>query len=354
MENPYSKYNAKSWMQDNNISEAKRKDMFPGITSDACANIQGGIANSGNYDQVTYDNQIQSYIAENGLPCWYYPYLFEEHKIEELTGEHNSAGYGSPFEISMVLEIKDSPSWVSSLGIENDETVTGWIHIRTFKNKIKEILGDKKDERYPDYDSIYCAEPWRVDWSNSENPHKHSGKPQYLKKIQPKPKDCFQVLTSAADRQWDAGSRIWEITNVEDEIFSEKFNFSQGHYIWKITAKRYRYSFEYGMSTLDEKSSENPMLGELGEKGNHQVYENDIVRMYLGANKLVMEDDISTFITTEDDDTPIIDEGVYVVTVNYEKKYSQDSICNDAKKQVFDMSKNKADFYEHLDSGGFF
>ena len=57
----------------------------------------------------------------------------------------------------MSLEIKDSPSWVSSLGIENDETVTGWIHIRTFKNKIKEILGDKKDERYPDYDSIYCA-----------------------------------------------------------------------------------------------------------------------------------------------------------------------------------------------------
>jgi hypothetical protein len=52
--------------------------MFPGLTSDACANVPGGIAASGNYDQVTFDNQIQSFIAENGQPCWYYPYLFIE------------------------------------------------------------------------------------------------------------------------------------------------------------------------------------------------------------------------------------------------------------------------------------
>lgn len=30
--------------------------MFPGLTSDSCANIQGGIAKSGNYDQITFDN----------------------------------------------------------------------------------------------------------------------------------------------------------------------------------------------------------------------------------------------------------------------------------------------------------
>jgi hypothetical protein len=38
------------------------------------------------------------------------------------------------------------------------------------------------------------------------------------------------------------------------------------------------------MSTLDEKSADNPLLGEMGEKGNHQVYENDIVKMYLSAS----------------------------------------------------------------------
>lgn len=340
MENPYCKYNAKAWMESNEISEAKRKEMFPGITSDACANIQGGIAKSGNYDQVTYDNQIQSYIAENGLPCWYYPYLFEEEKMEEFTGEHNGAGYGSPFELLMVLEVKDAPSWVSGLGIENDETVTAWVHIRTFKNKVLTVLDNKSDERYTDYDSIYCRTPFD---------HK-----SWTKKIMPKPKDCFQVLTSGCDRPFDAGARIWEITNVEDELWAEKLNPSQGHYVWKITAKRYRYSFEFGMSTLDEKSKDNPMLGEMGESGNHQVYENDIVKMYLGVTKLVTENDMSTFITTEDDDTPIIDEEHTIHEIHYERKYSQDEVCEDAKKEVFDMTKNKSDFYEHLDSGGFF
>jgi hypothetical protein len=126
--------------------------------------------------------------------------------MEELTGEHSSAGYGRPFEILMVLEVKDAPSWVSSLGVENDETVTAWIHIKTFKDKIKPILRNQDDDRYIDYNSIYCEEPWKHD--------------AYTKKMRPKPKDCFQSLILGNDREWDGGTRIWEITNVEDEIIS--------------------------------------------------------------------------------------------------------------------------------------
>jgi hypothetical protein len=74
---------------------------------------------------------------------------------------------------------------------------------------------------------------------------------------------------------------------------------SQGHYVWKITAKRYRYSFEHGMSTHDDKAKDNPLLGEMGEKGNHQVYENDVVRMYLKATEIVDEEEILTNIVTE-------------------------------------------------------
>ena len=39
---------------------------------------------------------------------------------------------------------------------------------------------------------------------------------------------------------------------------------------------------------------------------------------------------------------------------HYEKKYSQDEICEDAQKEVFDMEKNSTGVYKHLDSGGFF
>ena len=341
MENPYCKYNAKNWLEDNPMSYEQRKEMFPGLTSDVCANIQGGLAKSGNYDQVTYDNQIQSYIAENGLPCWYYPYLFQEEKMEEFTGEHNSAGYGRPVEVLMVLEIKDTPSWVSGLGIENDDTVTAWLHIRGFKEKIYPILDNDSDERYYDYNSIYAKNPWLTD--------------NHLKKIQPKPKDCFQILTIGCDREWDRGAKIWEITNVEDELISEKLNPAMGHYVWKITAKRYRYSFEYGMSTLDAKSADNPMLGEMGEKGNHQVYENEIVKMYLSGSTIVTEDTLQDIIDESSQDALGLENSDYkIVEHTYSKKYSQAEVCDDAKKEVFDMERHDTEIYSHVDSGGFF
>ena len=50
MENHYCKYNSKNWLDDNPISEEQRKEMFPGIASEVCSNIQGGLATSGNYD----------------------------------------------------------------------------------------------------------------------------------------------------------------------------------------------------------------------------------------------------------------------------------------------------------------
>jgi hypothetical protein len=168
----------------------------------------------------------------------------------------------------------------------------------------------------------------------------------------PKPKDCFQILTSGCDRAFDAGAKIWEITNVEDELWSEKLNPSQGHYVWKITAKRYRYSFEYGMSKLDAPAADNPMLGEMGESGNHQVYENDIVKMYLSAVEIYTED-FDKEIFTENDESLIENEEI-INEVHYERKYSQDEVCEDAKKEVFDMEKNSDGVYKHLDSGGFF
>jgi hypothetical protein len=238
----------------------------------------------------------------------------------------------------MVLEVKDAPSWVSQLGVENDETVTAWLHIRSFKNKVVQVLDNQEDDRYIDYDSIYCKTPFD---------HK-----SWTKKIMPKPKDCFQVLTSGCDRAFDAGARIWEITNVEDELWSEKLNPSQGHYVWKITAKRYRYSFEYGMSKLDAPAADNPMLGEMGESGNHQVYENDIVKMYLSAVEIYTED-FDKEIFTENDESLIENEEI-INEVHYERKYSQDEVCEDAKKEVFDMEKNSDGVYKHLDSGGFF
>lgn len=333
--NPYCKYNAKG---STDISDEQMKEMFPGISSAACTNIMGKQAMSGNYDQITYDNQIQSYINEVGYPLKYYPYLFIESKSEEIYSEHSAAEYGKPFDVIMILEIQDKPSWMSNLGMDNDETVTAWIHIKTFYNKVKEIVENENDVRQRDYSKIY-------------NPYAASQR-DHLRKIQPKPKDLFQLTTFACDREWERGNRIWEITNVEDEIFSEKFNMSMGHYIWKITAKRYRYSYETGMSIFDDKSKDSYLLGEAGEIGNHEVYESkSCVAMFMEAAGLSMEDqsdindEIGLDLITEDD--------IKTKTIIYEKVYNYD-IKEDSKK-IFDMEKRVDGFYNNdIESNGFF
>ena len=76
--------------------------------------------------------------------------------------------------------------------------------------------------------------------------------------------------------------------------------------------------------------------------------------MYLKATVLVDEDDYKTLLNTEENDNLYGEEDIEVKEVHYEKKYSQDEICEDAKKEVFDMEKNASNFYKHIDSGGFF
>jgi hypothetical protein len=94
------------------------------------------------------------------------------------------------------------------------------------------------------------------------------------------------------------------------------------------------------------------MLGEMGEKGNNQVYENDIVRMYLSNDRLYTEDYVD--VISDESDEQLFEDEIEVKEIVYDKKYSQEEVCEDSKKEVFDMEKNVDGFYKHLDTGGFF
>lgn len=67
-------------------------DAFPGMVSPQCSNIATQQMQN-NTDQVTFDNQILSYISEKGLPVLYYPYLYDIDKAEKIYGEHRAAKY---------------------------------------------------------------------------------------------------------------------------------------------------------------------------------------------------------------------------------------------------------------------
>lgn len=145
------------------------------------------------------------------------------------------------------------------------------------------------------------------------------------------------------DRPWDRGNKIYEITSVEDEIYSENFNFVGGHYVWKITAKRYRFSHEGGTSYFDTSSPDKWYLGELGEKGNHQVYDSQsVLKMFLADSS----------IETQNNNDIKSEDGVGIgdvedkVVINYGKVYEQSD--KQDSRNVFDMSGLVPDFYSNI------
>ena len=304
-------------------------EAYPGsVICPANTNIAEKVISQG--DQVVMDNTIKSFILERGYPVLYYPYLFEIDKAETLFGEHSGAEYGIPFKTYAYMTIEDQPSWFAAQGIDTDETATIWIHIKMFKETVSEYLQDKECAQYNDYRKIYNLN--------------YIAERDIVKAIEPKVKDLIQLTTFGADREFDRGNKIFEITSKEDELFSEKdMNIAMGHYVWRCKAKRYRYSHEIGMSNLDKKSANNEYLGEAGEHGSHIVTETkSVYHMFLEEEGIVDEnyDKIES-----EDGTPIVMPGeIYTTKVERTKVYDSD-IVRDSKNN-FNLEKRITDIYK--------
>lgn len=311
-----------------NMEEVDLSEAFPGSkVSEACINIQSKLAQNG--DQLMMDKEIESYINTNGSPVLYYPYLFEIDKAEHLYGEHSAAGYGNPFNIIMMTQIEDSPAFLGMQGFDSNETFTGWIHIKTFKNKVKAILTNTKDERQKDYSLIYNA-----------NYYKDK---DVIRIIKPKEDDVIQLTLYGCDREWDKGNKMYKITNVEDELFSQNMNPVNGHYVWKITAVRFRPSWEEGMSRLDEKSKDNTYIGVNGEKGNHLVHEHmSVAKMFLAAEGIEYEN-VAENMQDEDSIQLMTESGLSVKEQILEKVYKHD-IRKPAQAE-YDMERIEKGYY---------
>lgn len=307
-----------------NYSEA-----FPGsVTCPSNTNIAENLAMQG--DQVVIDNNIKSFILERGYPVLYYPYLFEVDKAEHLFGEHSGAGYGVPFKTYAYMTIEDQPSWFAAQGIDTDETATIWIHIKMWKDTVKEYLQDPGCPQYHDYHKIYNLN--------------YIAENDIVKAIEPKVKDLIQLTTFGADREFDRGNKIFEITSREDELFSENnMNIAMGHYVWKVTAKRYRYSHELGMSNQDPNGKGNEYIGVAGEKGNHVVSETkSVYHMFLEENGLLTED--SNPMVDENNTSLNLINGIYATKVEHRKVYEQDIVKD--SKQNFNLEKRISNIYK--------
>lgn len=197
--------------------------------SDAC-NDYNNLENLGG-QQVVVDSAWKDLINSAGMPIYYFVYKFNIKRSDKIWGEDILAEYEEPFQIKAYVEVKDVPKILGPMGgFFADDTITAYIHIKTFNRKTKgmKVFEDLK-LRY-----------------------------------EPKPSDLIQIIEFGCDRPGGRGAKLFEVTNKEDELISQNLNMGFAHYIWKITAKRFQYSYQDGAITP------------FGEEKNCQVYDNRV------------------------------------------------------------------------------
>lgn len=197
--------------------------------SDAC-NDYNNLENLGG-QQVVVDSAWKDLINSAGMPIYYFVYKFNIKRSDKIWGEDILAEYEEPFQIKAYVEVKDVPKILGPMGgFFADDTITAYIHIKTFNRKTKgmKVFEDLK-LRY-----------------------------------EPKPSDLIQIIEFGCDRPGGRGAKLFEVTNKEDELISQNLNMGFAHYVWKITVKRFQYSYQDGAITP------------FGEEKNCQVYDNNI------------------------------------------------------------------------------
>lgn len=197
--------------------------------SDAC-NDYNNLENLGG-QQVVVDSAWKDLINSAGMPIYYFVYKFNIKRSDKIWGEDILAEYEEPFQIKAYVEVKDVPKILGPMGgFFADDTITAYIHIKTFNRKTK---------------GIKVFEDLKL-------------------RYEPKPSDLIQIIEFGCDRPGGRGAKLFEVTNKEDELISQNLNMGFAHYIWKITAKRFQYSYQDGAITP------------FGEEKNCQVYDNNI------------------------------------------------------------------------------
>ena len=261
--------------------------LFAGIYNSNC----GGFADPSKYsaERLVFKHVFIEQINNYGVDVNFYVNGFNLNQCNILYGEHPTQEYSPPFVIRAMLELEESVS-LTRYGMESDDELVMYIAIDSFTEAFVKYLVTELGLLILTEDGNYVSVDGDFHTSHGQ-------------RIEPKADDLVEITALGCDRPGTRGSKIFRITEVLDQQVSGGINPLMGHYVWKITAKRY------------ETSSETNAPQELG---NDQVYDN----LFSGKLSSVEFPSLSS------------PEKVY--------DYDVDTISHD---EVYDMSKNDTDVY---------
>lgn len=174
-------------------------------------------------EQLIYDLAYRDLINNHGIDIKYYIRPFDLTSANKLYGEEPTSVFESASGIQMYVELSQDAVNLSQFGFDPGDEFTGFIHIDTFQRTMS------ASDSYSSIDEV-----------------------------EPKSGDLVEITGLGCDRPGGRSANIYEITERRDEDISS-INPMLGHYVYRVRAKRYEYSFEPNAPQ---------------EAKNDQVYEN--------------------------------------------------------------------------------
>jgi hypothetical protein len=303
-------------------SECTIDSVFAAVANPNC----GQLFNPSNLmgEQLVYDMAFKDLINNFGIPVNYYIHSFSLSACDTFYGSQPTAVFYGPVPLMMYIELTDGAIKLSKYGFAPDDEFTGFVHIQTFEDEIANrdfyirtqtgVLSSYNE--YRSYVQSQSATPGfdfpaNIDSLTLEtggydfNTTRYSAQDVYTstgQSVEPKSGDLIEVWPLGCDRPNGRGAKIYEVTERTDQDIAT-LNPVLGHYVYRLRAKRFMYSFEPGA----------PL-----EKQNQQVFDNGF--------------------------SGIISSTIPGVSASPAKTYPG-NINTISKDEVFDMSANNTDIY---------
>ncbi len=176
-------------------------------------------------ETMIFDLGYKDLINNFGITVEYYVNGFNLSAADTFYGEHTLARYTGPVEMKSYVELTEPNVALMKWGFDPQDELTAYLHIDSFFATMSGL-------------SVYVDNGQRVE---------------------PKSGDLIKLTTLGCDRPGDRGPKIFVITERTDQDVS-KINPLLGHYVWRLSAKRYTTSYETNAPR---------------ESGEDQVYENE-------------------------------------------------------------------------------
>lgn len=147
-----------------------------------------------------YQAMTQSYAQSFGQRISYWSTGYNINNHNSIYGEDPTAKYRGPRKIKAIIDFTSYNTFITRFGIMSDLDIVIYIPIAAFREV----------------------------WGN----------------VYPLAGDLFSIDNSACDRPLKQSPIVFEVTEKHDSM--NTVDFMGGHYIWKITARRYDNSYEPG------------------------------------------------------------------------------------------------------------